>query len=79
MNERIKLIWDFYGPNAKPTATHHVKHLDEYAVSENLQNTLSGAEKVTPNHHIAYMVVEKNMMDSLRQTLKPTRGQLYQE
>lgn len=79
MTERIKLIWDFHGPNAKPTATHHVKHLGEYAVSENLQNTLTGVEEVTPNHHIAYMVVERNMMDSLRQILKPTRGQLYQE
>lgn len=79
MTERIKLIWDFHGPNAKPTAAHHIKHLGEYAVAENLQNTFTGVEEMTPMHHIAYMVVDREMMDRLRQILKPTRGQIYEE
>ncbi len=79
MTERVKLIWDFRGPNAKPIAVHHAKHLAEFAETDKLQNTLTGNEEITPMHHIAYMVVEKSLMNTLRETLKPTRGQIYEE
>ena len=79
MTERVKLIWDFRGPNAQPIAIHHAKHLAEFAETEHLQNTLFGNEEITPMHHIAFLVVEKDMMNTLRETLKPTRGQIYDE
>jgi hypothetical protein len=79
MTERVKLIWDFRGPNAQPIAIHHAKHLAEFAESEKLQNTLTGNEEITPMHHIAFLVVEKTLMHSLRKTLKPTRGQIFDE
>ena len=75
--ERIKLIWDFRGPNAEPIATHHAKHLQEFAEAEGLQDTICDTEKVNDLHYIAYLVVAKNMMDELRIRLKPNRGQLY--
>ncbi len=78
MAERVKFIWDFHGPNGKPTAEHHVKHLGEFVAAKNLENTLLGVEEIHPSHHIAYLVVEKTMMDSLRQILKPNRGQFYE-
>jgi hypothetical protein len=77
MTDRVKLLWDFRGPNAEPIATHHAKHLAEFAQAENLTNTIVGQEKITPMHHIAFLVVEKNMMETLREILKPTRGQIY--
>lgn len=79
MTERVKLIWDFRGPNAQPIALHHAKHLAEFAETEKLQNTLFGNEEITPMHHIAFLVVEKDMMNTLREILKPTRGQIYDE
>ncbi len=79
MTERVKLIWDFRGPNAQPIAMHHAKHLAEFAEVEKLQNTLFGNEEITPMHHIAFLVVEKQLMNTLRETLKPTRGQIYEE
>ena len=59
MNQRIKLIWDFKGPNASQTAAHHIIHLEEFSRSEKLENTLCGLENVHDMHHIAYLVVEK--------------------
>lgn len=79
MTERVKLIWDFRGFNAQPIAVHHAKHLAEFAKAEKLQNFLFGNEEITPMHYIAFLVVEKDMMNTLRETLKPTRGQLYDE
>jgi len=77
--ERIKLLWDFRGPNAQPIAKHHVVHLKEFVEAEGLQNTLCDTQKVTEMYWIAYLVVEKNHMNDLRERLKPNRGQLYTE
>ena len=71
MSQRIKLIWDFKGPNASQTAAHHILHLEEFSRSEKLENTLCGLENVHDMHHIAYLVVEKKHMDDLRERLKP--------
>ena len=77
MSDRIKLIWDFRGPNAAPIAEHHVKHLLEYTISEGLENTRCDIEKVSDMHCIAFMVVDKDQMNVLRERLKPHRGQNY--
>ena len=79
MSQRIKLIWDFSGPNAAPIAAHHAKHLEEFAVAEGLEDTLCDTEQITEMHHIAYLIVDKVHMDTLRESLKPNRGQLYSE
>lgn len=79
MSQRIKLIWDFKGPNAAPIAAHHVIHLKEFVVTEKLENTICDVEPVTEMHQIAFLVVEKKHMDDLRERLKPNRGQLYTE
>jgi len=75
--EQVKLIWDFRGPNAAPIAEHHAIHLREFAETEGLQNTLCAVEKFTEMHHIAYLVVDKALMNEMRERLKPNRGQLY--
>ena len=74
---RVKLIWDFRGPNAQKIAEHHTVHLKEFAQAENLENTLCDTQLITEMHHIAYLVVEKSLMNELRERLKPHRGQLY--
>ena len=28
--QKIKLLWDFRGPNAKKIANHHLKHLKDF-------------------------------------------------
>lgn len=79
MTDRIKLIWDFHGPNAELTAKHHATHLGEYAKIEGLQNTIHSFEKISDMHYVAYLVIEKPNMDAMREILKPNRGQLYIE
>ena len=79
MKQRIKLIWDFRGPNAHPIAQHHAKHLGEFAESEALEHSFSGSEQLSEMHAIAFLVVEKELMNSLREKLKPNRGQLFTE
>ncbi|MEQ8323079.1 MAG: hypothetical protein RIC15_06710 [Vicingaceae bacterium] len=75
MGEKIKLIWDFRGQEAEHFARHHAIHLREYAEKNSLKFNETGSEELTPNHHIAFLVVHQDEMISVRDHLKPHRGQ----
>ncbi len=79
MKKKLKLIWDFRGPNASNTARHHEIHLKEYIISEKLAFNITGHLDINNMHSIAYMVVANSEMKPVRDALKPHRGQLYEE
>jgi hypothetical protein len=74
---KLKLIWDFYGPNASHIAKHHEIHLKEYIQLEKLDIKVTGFETLSNTHTIAFLVVDEDKMKPLRDALKPHRGQLY--
>ena len=77
MDRRLKLIWDFKGPQSAKTAAHHLIHLDEYVVREKIECLASGTEKINEHHHIAYIAIDEKNMPPVRDILKPHRGQLW--
>ena len=76
---KLKLIWDFRGPNALKIAEHHEIHLKQYISIEKLSLNISGFEALSDFHAIAFMVVNDDEMKPVRDALKPHRGQVYQE
>jgi len=77
--KKLKLIWDFRGPDGEHTARHHAHHLSEYRNTESLRLDVIGHEKLSDGHYLAYMVVYESEMPAVRDALKPHRGQLYSE
>ncbi len=78
-NRRLKLIWDFHGPDAERTAQHHAIHLKEFLVKNEFPLNISGFERLSERHFIAYLVIEEKLMPQVRDALRPHRGQLYNE
>lgn len=76
MHDRIKLIWDFRGPDAHTTAKHHQIHLDEYVEIEKTLDTVSGIEQLSEFHSIAFLTVDRENMIAVRDALKPHRGEI---
>ncbi|NJW53993.1 hypothetical protein [Salinimicrobium oceani] len=76
---KLKLIWDFKGPDAATTARHHAVHLQEYRKTRNLSLDHCGSEKIGDAHAIAYLVVTEKEMPEVRDQLKPHRGQLFEK
>jgi hypothetical protein len=76
---KLKLIWDFRGPNAKKTAEHHEIHLKQFIVIQKLDITITGVETLNNMHSIAFLVVNESNMKPIRDVLKPHRGQVYSE
>ena len=76
---KLKLIWDFRGPDALKVAEHHEIHLKEYISIEKLIINITGFHAINEFHAIAFMVVNDAEMKPVRDALKPHRGQFYQE
>jgi len=76
---RLKLIWDFRGPDASKTAEHHEIHLKEYSIKEKLHNCITGFDELSSMHSIAFIVVDEGEMKAIRDALRPHRGQEHEE
>lgn len=75
--KKIKLIWEFRGPNAKQTAEHHEKHLKEYIAVERTNLNLTGHQDVNEMFSLAFMIVDESEMIAVRDALRPHRGEKY--
>ena len=73
---KIKIIWDFRGPNRKNTAIHHEKHIKEFFEMEKKTLINSGVETLNEFHHTAFAVILKTDLEQIKLALKPNRGQI---
>lgn len=76
MQRRIKLIWDFRGPEAREIAAHHVVHLKEFAEKEKLPLYDAAAEPVSDLYCMASITVDEQDMITFRDALRPHRGEV---
>ena len=75
---KAKLVWSFSGEGALKTAEHHLTHLKEYSKSEKVEVIEFGIEEQTEFIAIAFMIVAKDLVNDLRQSLKPHKGFLVE-
>lgn len=76
---KLKLIWDFKGPDALKIAEHHEKHLKEFIAIKKTNLNITGHEQLNELHSIAFMIVTNDEMKSVRDALRPHRGTLFSE
>ncbi|QNM85656.1 hypothetical protein H9W90_00595 [Polaribacter pectinis] len=76
MSRKIKLLWDFRGPDAKETAKHHTIHLKEFTTIENLEFIEIDIQEKNPMLFSAFITVNENDMKTFRDALKPHRGEI---
>jgi len=76
VNRKIKLIWDFRGPDALEIAKHHVIHLEEFAVKDKLFFYETNYEPINELYCMAYITVKEEDMITYRDALVPHRGEV---
>ena len=76
MDRKIKLLWDFRGPDAKETAKHHTIHLKEFSTLENLNFHEINIKEINPMFVSAFITVDEKDMKTYRNALKPHRGEI---
>ena len=75
---KAKLVWSFSGEEALKTAEHHLIHLKEYSDKEKVEVLEFGIEQQTEFTAIAFIIVARDLVDELRQSLKPHKGFLVE-
>lgn len=75
-NRKIKLIWDFRGPDAEQIAKHHCVHLKEFSDQSSLSFEDIQSEVMSEFYCIASLVVNESDMIAVRDLLKPHRGEV---
>tara|TARA_B100000795_G_C22724606_1_gene408918 strand:+ start:919 stop:1155 length:237 start_codon:yes stop_codon:yes gene_type:complete len=78
MPQKAKLVWNFSGPDALKIAEHHLIHLKEFSVLENILFIETGTEKVTDLAYDAFIIVDLKWANTLRTKLKPKQGYLVE-
>ncbi|MCZ2458930.1 MAG: hypothetical protein LC128_04825 [Chitinophagales bacterium] len=78
MEKKVKLIWDFIGPDAQKIAEHYEHHLQEFILKHNLKNMITGLENDSDVHSSSYMVVEESEVEQVRNVLRPKRLEWYE-
>jgi len=73
---KIKLIWDFRGPDAIKTAEHHCVHLNEFTAIDQLDFHEVNSAQISDYHSIAYIIIDEKDMLTFRDALKPHRGEV---
>jgi len=76
MDRKIKLIWDFRGPDALEIAKHHCVHLIEFSEKENLTHHEVSTSEISEMYSTAYITVDEKDMIIFRDALKPHRGEV---
>lgn len=76
LNKKIKLIWDFRGPDAKEIAIHHTVHLKEFTQKEHLEFYQIDISEQNPMFASAFIIVNEGDMKTYRDALKPHRGEV---
>jgi hypothetical protein len=79
MNRKIKLIWEFSGPDAEETAKHHCIHLDQFGVQEKLALYITGTEYANHITWLAYLIVFEKDVLIVRDALKPLRAEVFED
>lgn len=76
MQRKIKLIWNFSGPEAEGTAKHHEIHLQEFLVKNKFNDLITGVDYQNEIFWSAYLIVEEKDMIFFRDKLKPHKGEI---
>ncbi|MCC7400207.1 MAG: hypothetical protein IT214_01880 [Chitinophagaceae bacterium] len=78
MEKKVKLTWDFMGPDAHKIAEHYEHHLLEFIQMHKLKNEITGIENISDVYATSYMVVDENEVDQVRAALRPKRLEWYE-
>ena len=74
MSSTIRLHWDFFGPDAKLTAEHFQRHLDQFCQRAGISEYQSWVS-VQPARCTALLECDEQYLKQIRDALKPVRGE----
>ncbi len=69
----VRIIWDFFGPDAKGTAKHQIHHVHELFERESITYYASGVGTAQKNHAMSWVEIDLEEEEPVSKALKPNR------
>ena len=67
----IKFVWDFFGPDSKSLAQHHLVHLIDFVSKENILSLSSGVSTESDNYSYSFIILDSSYLEIIKSKLKP--------
>ncbi len=74
MTRKIRLLWDFRGPDSLKTAKHHIIHLKEFATIKKLPFIEISIIEQNIYLNSAFIIINETELSVYKNALKPDRG-----
>lgn len=69
----VRLLWDFFGPTAEPTARHFAHHLIERLRADSMEGARARVEAPDELHAVVVCELPTASADAVTAALRPTR------
>ena len=74
MKKKIKMVWNFTGIDAFKIANHHIIHVREYMVSNDITMFDEGTVEVNDYAANSFIVIDSTNLEKVKNDLKPHQG-----
>ena len=72
--KNLKFVWEFFGPDSKKLAQHHLEHLNEFLKKENIKSSDSGVSFESDNFSYSYTILDESLLEVIKTSLKPHKA-----
>ena len=76
-HSQLKIIWEFRGGDALETANHHKVHLEDYFRTKKVTHFGIGVEEVSNAYAVAFVIIDRALLQEIKNDLKPHRAFLH--
>ena len=70
----LKFVWEFFGSDSEQLAKHHLNHLEEFLVKEEIIFSKIGASKESLNFSYSFVVLSTSNLEIIKSSLKPHKA-----
>ncbi len=71
---KLRFVWEFFGPDSKQLSLHHLNHLREFLLKENIADLGTGTESDSENLSYSYVILEESCLELIKSSLKPHKA-----
>lgn len=70
----LKFVWEFFGSDSEQLAKHHLNHLEEFLVKEDIIFSNIGATKESLNFSYSFVTLNSSYLVIIKSSLKPHKA-----
>ena len=70
----LKFVWEFFGSDSEQLAKHHLNHLEEFLVKEEIIFSKIGTFQESLNFSYSFVVLSSSYLEIIKLSLKPHKA-----